>query len=496
MVRFERNREIVLGYVPTRRDIYPPKEFAISIKDDIYQRFLQILQDCGDVRLVTIDDVVEDGLLWNVGDVDAVVEKLVSKKVDGIVFPHCNFGQEEAVAKVAKALDKPVLVWGPRDPDPVPDYEAGRSRRFDTQCGLFATTKALLSYDVKFTYIENCWLDSPILEQGVKDFVRVVSVVKAFRGMRVAQIGTRPRAFLSTRINESELLAKFGIEIVTIWAEEVKHMVECVEKGLPPVYGKPMLSWTMDKLPAACQGTPDPRVEEIVRDIEAKVDTSDAGHEKIVKIACIELAIMELCRVNKCDAVAIDCTSFMYHEFGVDACFIMGELFDRGLPAACEMDLHAAISALIGEAAARYATPAFVADVTIRHPHDDNAELLWHCGPFAKSLAKEDVVPEIHGNKGRFEIKHGPVTVIRFDQDKGNYVLFADEAEGIDGPKTDGNYIWIRVKDWPKWERKLMYGPYIHHVAGIHGHWAKVIKEACKYISPVRHDSVEEIADM
>ena len=41
-----------------------------------------------------------------------------------------------------------------------------------------------------------------------------------------------------------------------------------------------------------------------------------------------------------------------------------------------------------------------------------------------------------------------------------------------------------------------MYGPYIHHVSGIHGSFAKVLKEACKYLGPVAHDSVEPVEEM
>ena len=79
------------------------------------------------------------------------------------------------------------------------------------------------------------------------------------------------------------------------------------------------------------------------------------------------------------------------------------------------------------QAASRYSSPAFIADVTIRHPEDDNAELLWHCGPFAKSLVKKGVIPAVKECKGMYEIEGGPLTVVRFDQDDGNYLLLADE---------------------------------------------------------------------
>ena len=92
-----------------------------------------------------------------------------------------------------------------------------------------------------------------------------------------------------------------------------------------------------------------------------------------------------------------------------------------------------------------------------------------------------------------FEIKGGPITVARFEQDNGKYMLFADEGVGTDGPTTTGNYVWFEVKDWVKWEKKLMYGPYIHHITGIHGSYAAILKEACRYFGDVGHDSVEPV---
>ena len=35
-----------------------------------------------------------------------------------ILLPHCNFGSENRVAQVAKALNVPVLLCGPRDDAP------------------------------------------------------------------------------------------------------------------------------------------------------------------------------------------------------------------------------------------------------------------------------------------------------------------------------------------------------------------------------------------
>jgi L-fucose isomerase-like protein len=173
-----------------------------------------------------------------------------------------------------------------------------------------------------------------------------------------------------------------------------------------------------------------------------------------------------------------------------------------GIPVGCETDVHAALTGLMLQAAAGSAT--FCADLTIRHPENDNAELLWHCGPFPSCLAAPGQELSVIGRGqpvnrtpglGQWRLKGGPVTIGRLDGDHGSYSLFMGQAEGTDGPHTEGTYIWIETGDWPRWEHKLIYGPYIHHVVGVHGHVAPILYEACKYIPGLEPDPVEPSED-
>ena len=50
--------------------------------------------------------------------------------------------------------------------------------------------------------------------------------------------------------------------------------------------------------------------------------------------------------------------------------------------------------------------------------------------------------------------------------------------------------MWIEVDDWPKWEHKLVEGPYIHHVAAVYGKYGEILCEACKYIPALSPDSL------
>ena len=168
-------------------------------------------------------------------------------------------------------------------------------------------------------------------------------------------------------------------------------------------------------------------------------------------------------------------------------CFAFGYLSQMGLPVACETDIHGAISSVLAQAAALYETPSFLADITVRHPQNDNAELLWHCDPFPYVLSKDR--PCVNSGKGQYELKNGELTLVRFDTDHDEYYLLAEECETTNGPATDGNYVWIQTQDWGKWEDKLMYGPYIHHIAGVYGSYKAVFHEACKYMGII-HDHV------
>ena len=49
---------------------------------------------------------------------------------------------------------------------------------------------------------------------------------------------------------------------------------------------------------------PDPRIANIVKEIEEAVDWSSIGHEAVEKMAYLEAAIMDLASVNRCQAVS------------------------------------------------------------------------------------------------------------------------------------------------------------------------------------------------
>ena len=454
---------IVLGLAPTRRSIFSAPD-AVKYANLTRER----LRELG-VEFVDIDDIAEDGLLHDEADRIKIAEKFKAAGVDGLFFPHGNFGTEYEVARLAKDLNVPVLLWGPRDERP--DENGIRLR--DSQCGLFATGKVLRRFRVPFTYLCNCRLEDPEFERGIRNFVAVCNVVKTFRSIRILQIGPRPFDFWSTMCNEGELLEKYNIQLSPIpmpeLTEEVKKAkVEGVEVA---------------KAMAYCHENFHIKVKE----------------EELESIAALKVAISTLAEKYGCNAAAIQCWNALQGELGIMPCAANSLLNEEGFPVVCETDIHGAITALMCEAAGMGKNHTFFADWTVRHPDNENGELLQHCGPWPISCAS--CKPTIgyplafnHPGAVEAEAKHGLVTLCRFDGDNGEYSLLLGNARGVDGPYTKGTYLWVEVENLKRLEAKVVEGPYIHHCVGIHQDVVPVLYEACKYIgvTPDLYDNNDE----
>lgn len=456
-------KRIKIGFLPTRRSIFSAPD-AIKYANLTRKR----LEELG-IEFVDITDVNEEGLFYDEADREKIQEKFRSEKVKGIFMPHCNFGTEYVCARLAKEMNLPVLLWGPRDERP--DEDGIRLR--DSQCGLFATGKVLRRFRVPFTYMTNCRLTDPEFERGIRNFLAVCNVVDVFRHTRILQIAPRPFDFWSTMCNEGELLEKFNIQLSPIPMPELTaEMKKVKEEGLEV---EKVVAYCMDKM---C----------------VKIKP-----EELVNVAALKVAMKNLADKYGCNAIAIQCWNALQGEIGIMPCAANSLLNEEGIPVVCETDIHGAITAVLVEAAGMDENRSFFADWTVRHPDNENGELLQHCGPWPISVAREKPVigyPLAFDHPGAVEAqaKSGDMTLVRFDGDNGEYSLLLGNAKGVEGPYTKGTYVWVEVENLKRLEVKLVEGPYIHHCVGIHQDVVPVLYEACKYmgITPDLYDDKEE----
>ncbi len=441
----------------------PIGKFVFSNEDAVkYKKLLQEKLRQWDVDFVDLDGVLEDGLVKDQKHVGAAVEHFKTAGVDCLFIPHCNFGTEGAAAVIAHKLGLPTLLWGPRDEAPLDDG----TRLRDSLCGMFATSKVLGKLGVTFTYIENCRIDDPQLAQGVDTFLRAVNVADVTRnGVRIGHIGQRIDFFWTTIINESELLERFNIEVLPLdMVEFIRHAKNRVaENGA--AYNKQIKQMRHDCI------------------------IENLGDEQMANVLAVRDQILALGQDHGLEGFAIQDFMSLIDEMGAYCAYAESAVADQ-YAIGYESDIHGVISDIIVRRACFNSQPGFLADLTARHPGNDNAVLLWHCGAALSMRHSDDkvrlgqhwILPSELSGMTHFRLKDGPITVARFDGDRGEYKLAVGQGKSVEGPETLNNYLWMEVDDWPRWERTLMEGPFIHHAAMTYGHCAKAIIEAGKYM--------------
>lgn len=454
---------VLLGFCPIGKFVFSHDD-AKAYKADLEIKLAEM-----GVKYVGIDEVVKDGIIRSYDDIATAVDFLKSKHVDSLFIPHCNFGTESAAGMIAKKLGVPTLLWGPRDKAP----EIDGTRLRDSLCGMFASSKVLVKMGVPFTYIENCEIEDEAFATGLDQFIRAANVVKRLKNARIGMIGNRIDFFWSTIVNENELLQKFGIEIL-------------------PVDLAKIIRLTKEK--AAAENS---RYLAEIEELGKKIDITGVPEAGMVNILALRDVMYRFAIENKLSALAVE--SFMSLIEELDACisFAQAAISDLGIPCVSESDIHGAISSIIAEAANLNSGPSFFADLTVRHPVNDNGLLLWH-DSFPLSLKSADcqgslgshwILPDFEPGMCHWKLKDGPITIVRFDGEAGSYKLLAEESKTIDGPFTQNTYVWVELENWKKFERKVIEGPYIHHTACVYGDCAAILKEACKYIPGLEFDS-------
>ena len=257
--------QVKIGLVPLRRDVTArPGAFNWERAETRCAESVNYIKahfTDGNICFVDLEGINDVGVLYSEKDVDAVISHFREENVDAVFLINGNFGNEEVAGMVAKALGKPVLLWGPQDDV----FEPDGTRYTDSQCGLFGTSRMLQRMNIPFSYIENCHIEDPMFAEGLLKFAGVACAVKNFTGMRIAQVGCRPKPFCSVICNESELMEKFDIRLIPIswqwcWISTTEFWSRRRMRWLPalPNCGKctswmqPPMQWLKRSMPSFC----------------------------------------------------------------------------------------------------------------------------------------------------------------------------------------------------------------------------------------------------
>ena len=455
---------IKIGFVPASRGVFSQKLAAQSRAETI-----KAMRTAGIDPVAPNEDMTPLGLVESFDDAAAAAALFRRENVRGVVIGAVNFGNEipAALAAIDGAGGNPIFIFGCTEEGEL-TYTGDRR---DALCGLLSIATALRRRLVKYTFPKtaNCSPKDPAFVEELKNFAAVCRVCSGVRGSVYGQIGPRPIEFETCAFDELSLLRKFGIRTVPVPLSEVFNKAK-----------------SLDNKSA---------IGETVASIKSTLDVNGVPDYVLDRLARLEVVLTEYVEAHGFAAMAMQCWPSVQDDYGVSSCTVAARLNElRGIPVACEADIHGALSMHI-LALATGGTPVLM-DWNNRHYKEKNVFSAWHCGVFPASVCKNGcavrpnaILTNVKGAPDEVtgcldgQMKPGPVTLARVTETPdGKWKLLIAEGEIVDAPGTPpGGNAWVRVADFDKLYRALLRD-FPHHGGLIHGHAGKVLAGAAEFL--------------
>jgi L-fucose isomerase-like protein len=382
---------------------------------------------------------------------------------DGVILCLPNFGDETGAVSAVRDAGVPILIQA--YPDELD--KMGFKERRDAFCGKFSVMDVFCQYGIPFTTFKPHTVHplSDTFTGHLDWFARVCRVTGRMKRLIVGAIGARTTAFKTVRFDELTL-ERYGITTETLDLSEVIKRVR--DKGTT--------------------GEVFRRKAKRLKDYTGWRGVPDVAFKNMVKLAVVLDEIIEECSM---DAIALRCWIELEKELKVAPCVILSELNDRGIPAACELDVGSAVAMCVLSAASGKAATCL--DWNNNYGDDDNKCILFHCGPVPQSLmtGKGQIVDHPmfakamgagcgYGcNTGR--IAPSPMTFASSKTQDGKLSFYLGEGEITSDPIAEGFFGCAGVAAIENLQDKLQaigHEGYRHHVGLTFGHVAVPVREA------------------
>ncbi len=384
-------------------------------------------------------------------------------RFDGIILSLPNFGDENGTIAALRDCGVPILIQA--YPDELD--KMGPQFRRDAFCGKFSIMNLFCQHGLPFTVISPHTV-RPKDERfcgHVDYFDRLCRVVKAMRRMRVGAVGARTTPFKTVRIDESAL-EEHGITTETFDLSYVFSKIEGVKISDKPFKKK----------------------SASLKDYSNWQGVPRSSFEKLVRLAVVFDSMIE---ENGLDAIAVRCWDEMQRFVGISPCVVLSEINNRGIPAACEVDVGNAVTMFaLGKAAG---SPVTCLDWNNNYGEDDDKCILFHCGPVPRKMMKTEGRIVDHAilanslgqgcsfgcNQGR--ITEGPFTYGSMLTRKGNLEFYLGQGVFTDDPIPDdffGCAGVARIEGLQEVVRTIGCLGHRHHASVVPGHVMAPVREA------------------
>ncbi len=387
-------------------------------------------------------------------------------KFQGIILCMPNFSDENGAAEALKNAGVPILVQA------YPD-EIGKmnfSQRRDAVCGKFAMCNVLRQCQIKFTLTKKMAV-SPLDESFSEDLKRFGAICRVVGGMKnfnIGALGARTTAFKTVRTDEVALQGK-QINLETIDLSYVFDLMDNADEAL--VNGKKAYYSSVTSF-------------------------GDYPDEKLTNLSKLGVAVDKLIEEYNLSAVAVRCWDEFVTQYKIAPCLVLSDLNERGIPAACELDVNNAVMMYALTLASD--EPVMLLDVNNNYGNEPTKNIMFHCSAVPKSFfeGETDINEHLMFKKSygdqtgvgivNGKIKTGNVTVATAKTENGKIYGFTTGGKLTDD-KFDNDFFGAGiVYENQNLENIFNYmceNGYKHHVAIAKGQWTESVHEALtKYL--------------
>jgi len=393
-----------------------------------------------------------------------------------------NFGPEISETLLAKHFDGPKMFIA------AAEEETGilSSDRGDAFCGMLNA-----SYNLKLRNVEKVYIpeypvgDAEDCADMIHEFVPIAKAVVAISDLKIISFGPRPMNFLACNAPIKQLY-NLGIEI-----EENSEL---------------------DLFESFNKHANDPRIPEVVKEMEEELGKGNKKPEVLAKLAQYELTLKDWVEAHrgyrKYVAIAGKCWPAFQTQFGFVPCYVNSRLTKSGIPVSCEVDIYGCLSEFIGVQVS--GDTVTLLDINNTVPKDmykasieksfgyqlGETFMGFHCGNTASNklafcemryqkIMARALPVEVTNGTLEGDIAPGEITFYRLQSTADN-ILRAYIAEGEVLPVATQSFGSIGVFAIPEMNRfyrhVLIEKGFPHHGAVAFGHYGKALFEVFKMI--------------
>ena len=469
--------EVKIGIVAVSRNCFP-EELSVNRRKALVQAYVN---KYGDADIYESPVCIVESELH----MKRALKDIAKAGCNALCVYLGNFGPEIAETMLAQEFTGPKMICAAAE-ESQRDLVNGRG---DAYCGMLNASYNLHLRKTK-AYIPKCPVgDAETCAEMVHAFLPIARALLGLKELKIISFGPRPLNFMACNA-PIQPLYDLGIEIE-----------ENSELDLFETYKK---------------HEDDPRISEVVQDMEKELGAGNKLPAILPKLAQYELTLLDWIRTHKGSrkyvTVAGKCWPAFQTQFGFVPCYVNSRLTGRGIPVSCEVDIYGALSEYIGTCVS--GDTVTLLDINNTVPKDMYAEIIqddrfenkrysqsdlfmaFHCGNtcsgklmscemrnqriMARSLPEEVTMGTLEG-----DIIPGDITLYRL-QSTSDMKLRAYVAQGEILPvatKSFGSIGVFAIKEMERFYRyALIERNYPHHGAVAFGHHGKSIYEVFKYL--------------